>query len=107
MHDTLLKIHVNAYMKKLGELIKDGNVSAKVKFKLMDVVEMRENDWVQAKRRIPQITTIDQVCILLMVGMHLVSSHMKLEKKCVVCSCVDSLTVNLLFHVTDSCRSIS
>ena len=58
-----IKVHVNAYMKKLGDLIKDGNVSAKVKFKLMDVVEMRENDWVQAKRRVPQITTIDQVSL--------------------------------------------
>lgn len=48
-------------MKKLRDLIKDGNISSEVKFKLMDVMEMRENNWVPVKQRLSQISTIEQV----------------------------------------------
>lgn len=50
-------------MKKLSDLIRDGNISTKIKFKLMDIVEMRENNWIPLTRRVPLLTTLDQVTI--------------------------------------------
>ena len=49
-------------MKKLTDLIKNGKIATSIKFKLMDVVEQKENNWVPCKRRDEQISTIDQVC---------------------------------------------
>lgn len=64
----LSQSHVSAYMKKLNDLIKDGNISTNVKFKLMDVVEMRENNWIPVKQRVPPITTLDQVILIISHG---------------------------------------
>jgi hypothetical protein len=52
-------------MKKLNDLIKDGKVSNSTKFMLVDVLEMRENNWIPMKRRSLPITTLDQVTIQL------------------------------------------
>ena len=49
-------------MKKIKGIVKDGNITTRVKFKLMEVMEMRENNWKQIKQRVSQVTTIDQVC---------------------------------------------
>lgn len=63
--------HTSAYMKKFTDLIKNGKIATSIKFKLMDVVEQKENNWVLYKRRDEQISTIDQVGDIFIGSSHL------------------------------------
>ena len=45
----------------MAEIIKKGTVPSRIKFMLMDVQDLRANNWVQRSRQESSLKTIDQV----------------------------------------------
>ena len=53
---------IDAYFKRIADIIKKGKIPARIRFLLQDVQEMRDNNWVPRARQEKQLKTIDQVC---------------------------------------------
>ena len=53
---------MDAYFKRITDIIKKGKIPARIKFMLQDVQELRNNEWVpRVIQRDKQLKTIDQV----------------------------------------------
>ena len=59
---------MDAYFKHINAIIKKGKVSPRVRFLLLDVVELRERQWVPRPRQVTELKTIDQVWVWLVGG---------------------------------------
>ena len=52
---------IDAYFKRITDIIKKGKVPARVRFMLQDVLDLRDHCWVPRVRQDKQLKTIDQV----------------------------------------------
>ena len=53
---------IDAYFKRIDDIVKKGRISSRIKFMLQDVQELKRNNWVpRARPWLPQLKTIDQV----------------------------------------------
>ena len=52
---------MDAYFRRIDEIIKKGRICARIKLILKDVQDLRDNDWVPRARQDKQLKTIDQV----------------------------------------------
>ncbi len=53
--------YIDAYFKRIADIIKKDKISLRIKFKLQDVQELRSNNWVPRPRQEKILKTIDQV----------------------------------------------
>ena len=58
---VMLQGYIDAYFKRITDIIKKGKIPARIKFMLQDVQELRENNWIPRVRQDQQLKTIDQV----------------------------------------------
>ncbi len=58
-------MRIDAYFNRISEIIKKGKISARIKFLLQDVQELRNVNWVPRTRQDQGLKTIDQVQHLL------------------------------------------
>ncbi len=54
-------MRIGTYFKRINDIIKKGNIPARVRFMLQDVIELRGNCWIPRSQQDQQLKTIDQV----------------------------------------------
>lgn len=54
---------MQAYLKRMSQLSRDVSLSSRIRFGLLDVVEMRDSGW-RERRKKDGPKTIDQVCTI-------------------------------------------
>ena len=59
---TLLQTRIDGYFSRIHQIIAKGKISARIRFMLQDVVELRKNKWVPRSSQTTSLKTIDQVC---------------------------------------------
>ncbi len=61
------KPRLDAYFKRISDIVKKGEIPARIKFMLQDVQELRDHMWVPRERQDQQLKTIDQVYIYIYI----------------------------------------
>ncbi len=54
-------MRIGTHFKRINDIIKKGNIPARVRFMLQDVIELRGNCWIPRGQQDQQLKTIDQV----------------------------------------------
>ncbi|CAI8002851.1 Eukaryotic translation initiation factor 4 gamma 1, partial [Geodia barretti] len=60
------KTRIDGYFSRIHQIIAKGKISARIRFMLQDVIELRKNKWVPRSSQTTSLKTIDQVLYVLL-----------------------------------------
>ena len=67
---------MDGFFTRIADIIKKGKISTRMKFMLLDVQDLRKNDWAPRRHQVTTIKTIDQVSVLVL-DIYILSPNLK------------------------------